>query len=66
MTAPYTDELQARYGDDLDLGGQDCLLGCATDDRGCTTSFPVAWLFSMYRWAATMSSRLKTRSRLGR
>src|SRR5205823_4400199 len=27
--------------------------------KGIMTSFPVAWLFSMYRWAATMSSRPK-------
>ena len=33
--------------------------------QGTMTSLPVAWLFSMYRWAATMSSRPKTRSTLG-
>jgi hypothetical protein len=30
------------------------------------TSLPAAWSFSMYWWAAAMSSRLKTRSMLGR
>jgi hypothetical protein len=36
------------------------------DSYGTRTSFPVARSSSMYRWAATISSRPKMRSRLGR
>ena len=40
--------------------------GSTSTDQGTTTTFPIAWLFSMYSCAATMSSRLKTRSTFGR